>query len=87
MTLKFQIQSYKSSKTTGSLWFCSKDEATNFNVDIEDNAGFKSFKYNTKLLKNTEADDVNEIPKNAIIAVPLRYLSNFWGSLEIPKQN
>ena len=33
------------SKTTGSLWFYSKDEATNFNADIANNNNFKSFKY------------------------------------------
>ena len=30
------------SETTGSLWFYSKDEATNFNADIANN-NFKSF--------------------------------------------
>ena len=33
------------SKTTGSLWFYSKDEATNFNNNIENTDDFKSFKY------------------------------------------
>ena len=37
------------SDTTGSLWFYSKDEATNFNVDIGDNVAFKSSVYRTKL--------------------------------------
>ena len=32
------------SETTGSLWFYSKDEATNFNADIANN-NFKSFEY------------------------------------------
>ena len=31
--------------TTGSLWFYSKDEATNFSNDIEYSNEFKSFKY------------------------------------------
>ena len=29
--------------TTSGLWFYSKDEATNFNADIENHNGFKSF--------------------------------------------
>ena len=41
------------SVTTGSLWFYSKDEATDFNNDI---LNFKSFKYKAKLIENTEAD-------------------------------
>ena len=61
----------------------SKDEATNFNVDIDNTIDFKSFKYKAKLLRNTEADDANGILKNAAIAVPLKYLTNFWRSLEM----
>ena len=34
--------------TAGSLWCYSKDEATNFNADIEDNNNFESFKYKAK---------------------------------------
>ena len=34
--------SSKWSQTTGSLWFYSKDEATNFNVDIARDNNFKS---------------------------------------------
>ena len=44
---------------------------------------FKSFKNKAKLLGNTEADGANGILKNATIAVPLKYWSNFWRSLEI----
>ena len=42
------------SDTTGSFWFYSKEGATNFNNDIADTNDFKSFKYNTKLLQETE---------------------------------
>ena len=31
------------SDTAGSLWFYSKDEATNFNADIADGNNLKSF--------------------------------------------
>ena len=49
------------SETTGILWFYSKDEATNFNADIKNNEEFKSFKFKTKLLGNTEADGASGI--------------------------
>ena len=71
------------SDETGSLWFCSKDEATNFNADIANTNNFKSFIYEAKLLENTEFDGDNEILENATIAVPLRYFSNFWRTLEM----
>ena len=32
------------SETTGSLWFYSKDEETNFDANIENTDDFKSFK-------------------------------------------
>ena len=37
------------SETRGSLWFYSKDEATNFNADIANTNDFKSFMYKAKL--------------------------------------
>ena len=43
---------------------------------------FKIFEYKTKLLENTEAEpnpsNANGIFKNSTIAVPLKYLSNYW---------
>ena len=45
------------SDATGSLWFYSKDEATNFDADISNNA-FKSFEYKAKLLENTVVDGI-----------------------------
>ena len=77
----------KYSDATGSLCFYSKDEATNFSADIVYNNAFKFFKYNTKLLKINEPDRNNGILKNVAIVVPLKYLSNFWRSLEIPLIN
>ena len=71
-----------------SFWFYSKDQATNFNADFVNTNAFKSFEYKAKLMRNTVAppapNQANGILKNAKIAVPLKYLSNFWGSLEIP---
>ena len=80
-----------SSETTGTFQFYSKDEAINFNADIAYNNDFKSFKYKAKLLGNTEAQPAPNaatgIQKNAAIAVLLKYLSNYWRSLEIPLIN
>ena len=41
------------SQGTGSLWYYSKDEATNFNNNIANTNNFKSFKNKAKLLENT----------------------------------
>ena len=65
----------------------SKDEATNSNADVGTSNAFTSFGYKTKLLENTIADGNNSILKNATITVPLKSVSNFWRSLEIPLIN
>ena len=79
------------SATKGSLWFYSKDEATDFNADIANDDNFKSFKHKAKLLGNTAGQPApnatNGILKNKAIAVPLKYLSSFWRSLEMPLIN
>ena len=36
------------SETTGSLWFYSKDETTDFYSDVANTNDFKSFKYKAK---------------------------------------
>ena len=74
---------WRQQETTGNLWFFSEDEETNFNADISNDNNFKSFKYKVKLLENTEVDGANGILKNATFSVRLRYLSNFWKSLEM----
>ena len=48
----------------------------------DDNA--PSLKYKASLITNTEADGTK---KGVKIAVPLKYLSNFWRSLEMPLIN
>ena len=70
------------SDTSGSLWQFKGDEIVN-NADVSnDNA--PSFKYNANLIGNTGNDGI----KNGVkIAVPLKYLSNFWRSLEMPLIN
>ena len=42
---------------------------------------------NIRLLKITVADGNNSVLKNASIAVPLKYLSNFWLTLDMPLIN
>ena len=66
--------------TSGSLWDFKRDEiVNNANVTNDDNS--PSFKYKASIIDNTE----NNGTKNGVkIAVPLKYLSNFWRSLEIP---
>ena len=80
------------SETTGSLWFYSKDEATNFHADIANTSNIviiftNNTKYKAKLLENTKADGDNGILKNAAIPVSLKHLSNFWRSLKVPLIN
>ena len=67
------------SETTGSLWFYSKDETTDYETNIANDDNMKSFEYQTKLLGNT-----NGILKNATIPVPLKYITNTWRSLIMP---
>ena len=62
-------------KTTGSLWQYFRDEPVD-DDDIEDS---KSFKSKTKITGKTP-NDGNE--KDVEIMVPLKYLSNFWRTLE-----
>ena len=49
------------SETRESLWFYSKDKATNFNNDIKNAYDFKSFKYKAKLSQDTKSDGNNGI--------------------------
>ena len=54
--------------------------------ETEEHAGLtinnaSSFKYKAYLIGNTVADGANRKKGNVKIAVPLKYLSNFWRSL------
>ena len=70
------------SDTSGSLWQFKRDEIVN-NADVSnDNA--PSFKYKASLIGNTENNGTKNGGK---IAVPLKYLSNFWRSIEMPLIN
>ena len=66
------------SKTSGSLWQYQKDDP---NVNL---AHSESFKYKVKRTRKTSADGNT---KDVEILVPLKYLSNFWRSLEMPIMN
>ena len=61
-------------KTTGSLWQYFRDEPDDNLADSE------SFKSKIKITGKTPAND-NE--KDVEIMVPLKYLSNFWTTLEM----
>ena len=65
-------------KTTGSLWQYFRDEPDDNLADSE------SFKSKIKITGKTPDDD-NE--KDVEIMVPLKYLSNFWRTLEMPLIN
>ena len=65
-------------KTTGSLWQYFRDEPDD---NIEDSESFKS---KIKITGKTPDDD-NE--KDIEMMVPLKYLSNFWRTLEMPLIN
>ena len=65
-------------KTSGSLWQYYRDELNNNLADSE------SFKFKVKITGKPPNDD-NE--KEVEIMVPLKYLSNFWRTLEMPLIN
>ena len=67
-------------KTTGSLWQYFRDEPVD-DDDIEDSKSFKS------KIKITGKTPNNNNEKDVEIMVPLKYLSNFWGTLEMPLIN
>ena len=72
------------SDTSRSLWHFKRDEQ-NMNDGNPANvttADSLSFKYKSSFFKTLENDD-NGVFKNVKIAVPLKYLSNFWRSLEM----
>ena len=71
------------SDTSRSLSNFKRDEIIN-DADVTNDDNAPSFKYKANLIGNTE----NNGTKNRIkIAVPLKYLSNFWRSLEMPLIN
>ena len=67
------------SDSSGSLWGFKRDDVVD-NADVTNNDNAPSFKYKASLITNIEANGT----KNGVkIAVPLKYLSNFWRSLQM----
>ena len=78
--------SKKYSKTTGSFWNYYRDEPNsgannNINYSIKDS---KSFDYKTSITGKLEG---NNTEKEVEIVVPLKHLSNFWRTLDMPLIN
>ena len=71
------------SETRGRLWLYSKDEGIIFNNNNANIDNFKYINYKAELLENTETDGDHGILENATITVTLKYLGNFWRSLEM----
>ena len=75
------------SDTSGSLWQFKRGKSPVTNAGNPDNvstANSTSFKYKSSLLKASVADGDDRVFKDVKIAVPLKYFSNFWRSLEMP---
>ena len=71
-------------KTTGSLWNYYRDEPSD-----PLSSDFESFKYKTSITgnigKGEEGYDENKVGKSETeVANPLKHLSSFWRSLNIP---
>ena len=70
------------SDTSGSLWQFKRDEIIG-NINLTNNNS-SSFKYKSNLIGNTDADWANRKKEGVKIVVPLKHLSNFQRSLEMP---
>ena len=78
--------------TSGSLWNYYRDEVNDDENENDDNANkinnnttitSKSFEYKTKLIRSRRSNNILDRE----VVVPLRYLSNFWRSLDLPLIN
>ena len=67
--------------STGSLYQFKRDEAPDNNANVGNNT--TSLVYKSKLIKGTDNNNVN----NVKLVVPLKYVSNFFRSLELPLVN
>ena len=77
--------------SSGSLYQFKRDESTINDAGNPNNVALNnstSFKYNASLLGKADDDDGNyRLLKNIKLVVPLKYLSNFFRSLEMPLIN
>ena len=77
-------------KTSGSLVKYYRDEPNEAEIANDNGAinisirNSKSFDYKTKIVGTLAA---NVLEKEVTIATPLKYLGNFWRSLDIPLIN
>ena len=90
--LMYNLMGYNDnySDTSGSLWQFKRDESPvtdGGNPDSVSKNNSKSFKYKASFIEKWTAVDGIRVFKNVKIAVPLKYLSNFWRSLEMPLIN
>ena len=72
------------SHTSGSLWDFKRDKIYNDDMVVSNDNNAPSFKYKPSNIGNTKA---NRTKNEVKIAVPLKYLCNFWRSLEMPLIN
>ena len=74
-------------KTTGSLWqYCKDIPALNADDEITEFTGGNttdSFNFKAKITSRTGDDGTKDVE----IMIPLKYLSNFWRTLEMPLIN
>ena len=79
-------------KTIESLYNCYRDELTNDNFNNRNVVNSEAFKYKNEITGNTynvhvaaQGYDVNKNGTQKIeLAIPLKYLGNFWRALNIP---
>ena len=76
------------SKTSGSLWQYFRDEPASDDNNVvndfpDDNNNSNSFKFKQKITGKTTINGTKDVE----IMVPLKYLSNFWRTSEIPLIN
>ena len=78
-------------KTSGSLFNYYRDEPKEHTIGAGNNAinisirNSKSFDYKTEITRSL--DDGEDEKEDVTIAIPLKYLGNFWRSLDIPLIN
>ena len=75
------------SDASGISWSFKRDEIPPYNADLNINIS-QSLKYKASLIgKTVDAADRNSFVKNTKIVFVIKYLSNFWRSLEMPLIN
>ena len=67
--------------STGSLYQFKRDEPPDDNVDVANNTS--RLVYKSKIISGTDNNNVN----NVKLVVPLKYVSSFFRSLEMPLVN